>query len=40
MKCTHLQFGHLQDVLIISYSPYNHSSFALLAKKLHLANHP
>lgn len=39
MKCTHLQFGHLLNVLIIGYSPCNYS-FALLARKLHLADHP
>ena len=37
-KYTHLQFGHLLDMHICSYSPYSGTS--LLATKLHLLHHP
>lgn len=35
-KCMHLQFGALLYTHLIGYSPYNHSSFAFLARNLHL----
>ena len=40
MKCTHLQFGHLLNTHVIGYSLYNHSSFGLTARKLHVPDHP
>lgn len=39
-KCRHLQNGYLLDRLVIHYSPDSHSSFAQLARKLHLLGHP
>lgn len=40
MKCTHLQFRHLLNRHVIGYSSNTHSGFALLARKLHLLDHP
>lgn len=39
-KSTHLQFGDRLDTHVISYCPYHHRSLALLARKLHLPDHP
>ena len=39
-KSIYFQFGHLLDTNIITYSLYNHSSFALAARKLHLLDDP
>lgn len=41
MKCTHphLQFRDLLNTHGIDCSPYNHSGFAFLARKLHLPDH-
>lgn len=39
-QSTHLQFGHLLNTNVISYSPHHHSCFALPARKLHFPDHP
>lgn len=38
-KCIHLQSGHLLNTHITGSSPYSHSGFALLARKLHILDH-